>query len=91
VLRPWWFAMRQSEDRWNLKPLALLVVLPCLLHNLSEASVGDFLGKVGLLFGISWAVAERYRLLMLERGAAERRKTLDRMPPAIVALHPLSA
>ncbi len=29
MLRPWWFAMRSSEDPWNLKPLALLVVLPC--------------------------------------------------------------
>ena len=91
VLRPWWFVMRQSEDPWNLKPLALLVVVPCLIHNLSEASVGDFLGMVGLLFGISWAVGERYRLLALERATAQRQKTRDQMSPAMAALQTLRA
>jgi len=85
VLRPWWFAMRQKEDPWNLKPLALLVVIPCLIHNMSEASVDDFLGVIGLLFGLAWAVGERYRLLVQEQTATERQKALDEMP-AVVAM-----
>jgi hypothetical protein len=77
--------MRQKEDPWNLKPLALLVVIPCLIHNMSEASVDDFLGVIGLLFGLAWAVGERYRLLVQEQTATERQKALDEMP-AVVAM-----
>jgi hypothetical protein len=86
VLRPWWFVMRQNDDPWNLKPLALLVVIPCLMHNLSEASIGDFLGMVGILFGFGWAVGERYRLLVQEQAEAARQKSLDLMPPGVAAL-----
>ncbi len=86
VLRPWWFAMRQSEDPWNLKPLALLVVVPCLVHNMSEASVGDFLGMVGLLFGITWAIGERYRILVQQQAVTARQRELDRMAPGMAAL-----
>ena len=89
MLRPWWFAMRQSEDPWNLKPLALLVVIPCLIHNMSEASIGDFLGMVGILFGLSWAIGERYRLLVQEQAVAAREKALDLMPPGVAALQTL--
>ncbi len=91
VLRPWWFALRQSEDPWNLKPLALLVVIPCLVHNMSEASIGDFLGMVGLLFGISWAIGERYRLLVQEQAEAAREKAINLMPPAVAAMQTLRA
>lgn len=78
--------MRQNDDPWNLKPLALLVVIPCLMHNLSEASIGDFLGMVGILFGFGWAVGERYRLLVQEQAEAARQKSLDLMPPGVAAL-----
>jgi hypothetical protein len=91
VLRPWWFAMRQKEDPWNLKPLALLVVAPCLIHNMSEASVGDFLGLVGLLFGFAWAVGERYRLLVLERAETARQMALEQMPPAVAMFRSMKA
>ncbi len=91
MLRPWWFVMRQSEDPWNLKPLALLVVIPCLIHNMSEASIGDFLGMVGILFGLSWAIGERYRLLVQEQAVAAREKALDLMPPGVAALQTLRA
>jgi O-antigen ligase len=91
VLRPWWFLMRQGEDPWNLKPVALLVVVPCLIHNMAESSVGDFLGMVGLLFGISWAVGERYRLLAQEQAVAARQKALDEMPPAMAIFQSMKA
>ena len=91
VLRPWWFAFRQKEDPWNLKPLALFVILPCLVHNMSEASLGDFYGAVGIIFGLAWAIGERYRLLAREQEAAARQKTLDEMPPAAAAFQSLRA
>jgi len=91
VLRPWWFVMRRSDDPWNLKPVALLVIIPCLIHNMSEASIGDFLGMVGILFGVSWAMGERYRLLVQEQAEAARQKSLDLVPPAVAALQTLRA
>ncbi len=91
VLRPWWFAMRQAKDPWNLKPLALLVVIPCMVHNMSEASIGDFLGMVGLLFGLVWAVGERYRLLVQEEAASARQKALDLAPPAVAIFQGIRA
>ena len=83
--------MRQKEDPWNLKPLALLVVAPCLIHNMSEASVGDFLGVIGLLFGLVWAVGERYRLLAQERAETERHKAIEEMPPAVAMFRSMKA
>ncbi|HLX37697.1 MAG TPA: O-antigen ligase family protein, partial [Candidatus Binataceae bacterium] len=91
VLRPWWFAFRQKEDPWNLKPLALFVILPCLVHNMSEATLGDFYGAVGILFGLVWAIGERYRLLALEQVAAERQRAVDAMPPAAAVFQTLKA
>jgi O-antigen ligase len=91
MLRPWWFAMRQSDDPWNLKPLALLVVIPCLIHNMSEASIGDFIGMVGILFGVSWAIGERYRLLVQEQAANARERALDLMPPGVAAVQTVRA
>jgi O-Antigen ligase len=91
VLRPWWFAMRQGTDPWNLKPLTLLVIIPCLIHNMSEASIGDFLGMVGILFGVSWAIGERYKLLVQEQAETARQKAFDQMPPAVAAMQTLRA
>jgi O-antigen ligase len=91
VLRPWWSALRRREDPWNLKPLALLVVIPCLLHNISEASVGDFTGLIGLLFGLVWAVGERYRMLAMEQAEEQRQRVLDQMPPAVALFHSMKA
>jgi O-antigen ligase len=91
VLRPSWFAFRQKEDPWNLKRLALFVILPCLVHNMSEASLGDFYGAVGILFGLTWALGERYRLLTLDQEAAARQKARDEMPPAAAAFQSVRA
>ncbi len=61
ALRPWVFALYQTDDPWNLKPVLFLVVLPALTYNLAESVLSDFLGGVGLLFGVLWGIAERYR------------------------------
>jgi O-antigen ligase len=91
VLRPWWFALRQKADPWNLKPLALLVVIPCLVHNMSEASIGDFLGVVGLLFGVAWAVGERYRMFAQEEAETARQDALAQMPVGVALFRSMKA
>lgn len=80
TLRPWFFLFRQKEDPWNLKPVMLLVVIPLLIHNLTEAALGDFLGAEGLLFGLVFVIGERYRLFALEQAEAARQESLARMP-----------
>jgi O-antigen ligase len=91
VLRPWAFIFRQKADPWNLKPLALLVVVPCLVHNMSEASIGDFLGVVGILFGLAWALSERYRLLALEEIETAREDALAQMPAGVALFRSMKA
>ncbi len=65
-LRPWVSLFLRREDPWNLKPIALFVVVPMLVHNLTESSISDFAGLIGLVFGLAWAIAERQRLLAVE-------------------------
>ena len=67
ALRPWIFALYQTDDPWNFKPILFLVVLPALIYNLVESVLSDFLGGPGLLYGVVWAIAERYRLIKLAR------------------------
>lgn len=87
VLRPWIFALRQETDPWNLKPMFFFVVIPILINNFSEQFLGDFGGGiVALLFGLVWAMAERHRLIVLEKMEAEREAALARLPKAVSAL-----
>ena len=86
VIRPWIFAFRQKHDPWNLKTMGFLMVVPMLVYNLTEAAIGDFMNPVGFLFGLSWAVAERYRTLELERQRREQANALEALPPAVRAL-----
>ncbi|MGH7906831.1 MAG: O-antigen ligase family protein, partial [Candidatus Binataceae bacterium] len=86
VMRPWFFVFRQDGDPWRLKSIFFLVAVPILVNNLSEQILGDFAGSAALLFGLSWALAERYRLVMLERAATEEKENLSRMPRAMAAL-----
>ena len=64
-------ALRQSEDPWISNPLALLMVIPCLVHDMSEASIGDFLGMVGL-FSESLGRRRTLPLLVQEQAEAAR-------------------
>lgn len=91
TLRPCFFLFRQKEDPWNLKPIVLLVVIPLLLHNLTESAVGDFLGAEGVLFGLTFVITERYRLLAMERAARVREQSLARMPRGVAALRAMKA
>ena len=90
VLQPWIFLFRQPTDPWNLKPSFFLIVVPILIYNFTEALLGDFAGSVALLFGLVWAIGERYRLFALERAEAERREASAKLPRAVAAVAGLS-
>jgi O-antigen ligase/polysaccharide polymerase Wzy-like membrane protein len=85
VLRPWIFLFRQPADPWNLKPCFFLIVIPILIYNITEALLVDFAGNAALLFGLVWAIGERYRLFALERAGAERREASAKLPRAVAA------
>ncbi len=85
VLRAWIFLFRRPEDPWNLKPCLFFIVIPILIYNLTEALLGDFAGSPALLFGLVWAIVERYRLFALERAGAERREASAKLPRAVAA------
>jgi O-antigen ligase len=87
VLRPWVFALRQPNDPWNLKPMIFFIVVPVLVNNFSEQALGDFGGGViALLFGLTWVVAERSRVLALEKVRVERERAQVELPRAVAAL-----
>jgi len=86
MVRPWWWLFRQKEDPWKLKPLLFLVVIPALVLNLTEASLEDFTGQVGLLCGLCWAVAERYRLFAAEQAQTAERRESASAPAAARAI-----
>jgi O-antigen ligase/polysaccharide polymerase Wzy-like membrane protein len=87
VLRPWVFALRQKSDPWRLKPILFLVVIPILINNMSEQLLGDFGGGfTALLFGLTWAIAERRRLMVLDQVGVERANERAALPNAVNAL-----
>jgi O-antigen ligase len=91
ALRPWYYVLRRPDDQWGLKHVAFFMVIPMLVHNLGEASVGDFIGAIGLGFCLPWALAERARLLFREQDAARRRQNFAQAPPAVAAIGGLLA
>jgi O-antigen ligase len=86
ILEPWVFVFRRSGDSWNLKPIFFLIVVPILINNFSEALLGDFTDSVGIVFGLVWALGERYRLLALQRADTVRAETLASLPGSLAAL-----
>ncbi len=88
MLRPWNFIMRRSSNEWRLKQMFFLLLIPILVHNMSEVMADDALGTVGLMFGLSWAIAERYRLTSLARDEAAIAKERAAMPRAVAAFAP---
>lgn len=86
VLRPWYAALRRGDDPWGLKPVAFWMVIPMLIHNLTEASISDCTGLIGVTFFLTWGIAERVRILRVEQERAERRKQSAALSPAAAAL-----
>jgi len=69
---PWLALFRGADDPWNLKPLALLVILPAILLALDESGLSEPRYVRGLLLFMSWAMAERFEIVRRrEREAAE--------------------
>jgi O-antigen ligase len=85
VLRPWVFVFRQTSDPWNLKSVAVLTVIPALVYNFTEAALPDFFGLNGFFFGLTWALAERYRLQAIERQQTAKEQAFESLPPAVQA------
>lgn len=86
MLRPWVFVLRQPGDPGRLKSIAFLIVLPLLLHNITESGIGDCEGAIGALFGLVWFMAERYRLTMLARAKTTSAENLSRRPAGVKAI-----
>ncbi len=86
ILHPWFFVFRQPGDTWKLKAMFLLIVIPILINNLSEALLGDLTESVGVLFGLVWALGERYRMLALQRADAIHAETMATLPGPLIAL-----
>jgi O-antigen ligase len=68
--RPFIFVFRTSEDPMNLKPLALLIVLPILILSMSETLGGDCRYPAGVIMTLVWALAEVQRLKNLDSTAS---------------------
>jgi O-antigen ligase len=68
--RPFIHLLTRRDDPMNLKPLALLIVLPVLVLNISETLGGDCRYPAGLITALVWAVAEIQRLRDCERETA---------------------
>jgi hypothetical protein len=73
VLRPWIWVTRHKDDPWGLKPIALLVVVPIMVRWIAESELGDCRDASGIMLVITWAIAERLRLLTLDREQADAR------------------
>jgi len=68
-MRPWLSLLWRKDDPWNLKQLFFLIVVPFLVLNFTESTVGDCRYAVGMIATLCWALAERQRLTMKERPA----------------------
>ena len=88
MLSPWVFILRRSDDTWRLKPLFFLVLVPILIHNLSEVMADDATGTVGFLFGLLWVIAERYHVTAASKVRLDAAQRLAKMPRAVAALQP---
>jgi O-antigen ligase len=69
-MRPWFSLLWRKDDPWNLKQLFFLIVVPFLLLNFTESTVGDCRYAVGMIATLCWALAERQRLAMAHRPVA---------------------
>lgn len=86
MLRPWIFILKKRDDPWLLKPVLFLVLIPILVHNMTEVMADDATGTVGFLFGLVWVIAERYRLLAMAAARESRAEEVAAMPRASAAL-----
>ncbi len=84
--RSWIWLFRQQEDPWNLKPIALLIMIPLVILNMSESTAMDGRASVGLLGLLIWCLIEKYRVAATEAEAIRRIAEPAYRPPVIAAL-----
>jgi hypothetical protein len=70
----------RKDDPWNLKQLFFLIVVPFLILNFTESTVGDCRYAVGMIATLCWALAERQRLSSHQRPAAVPTQTIFATP-----------
>ncbi len=63
VSLPWLDLLRSPEDPWELKPLFFLFVLPMFILAFDESGLSEPRSVRGILFFLSWALAERYQIV----------------------------
>jgi len=86
ILRPWYAVFKRPDDRWQLKPIVFWMFIPMLVHNLTEVSISDCTGMIGLGFFLIWAIAEQARIIERERERADRAAQHAALSPAAAAL-----
>jgi len=79
-MRPWLSMLWRKDDPWNLKQLFFLIVVPFLILNFTESTVGDCRYAVGMIATLCWALAERQRLSSHRRPAAVPTQTIFATP-----------
>jgi len=79
-MRPWLALLRRKDDPWNLKQLFFLIVVPFLVLNFTESTVGDCRYAVGMIATLCWALAERQRLESHQRPVAIPTQTILATP-----------
>lgn len=87
VMRPFIYLFHNNSDPWNLRPLALLIVVPILLLGIDESPLDPVRYPKGLLLILCWGLAERQRLLSLTLQCEEatRAKSSPELIMAIAA------
>ena len=86
MLSPWMFALGRREDRWDIKKLFFFLLVPILIHNMSEVMADDGTGIVGFFFGLLWILGERYRLVATSNERAVAAHQRAAMPRAVAVL-----
>lgn len=83
VIRPFIFLFRHGSDPWNLRPVALLIVVPVLLLGIDESPIEPLRYPKGLLLILCWGLAERHRLL--SSAYKEEARTMPESPTDAIA------
>ena len=69
---PWITIFRAREDPWNLRPLAVFIILPALFLGIDESGLSEPRAIRGLLVFMTWTLAIRYQTVCAShRRAAE--------------------
>jgi len=86
MLSPWIWLMRNQHDPWQIKPLFFFIVIPMLIVGIGESGVGEPRYLKGVLFFLSWMIAERYRQIAVAAPEQAEQESTSRISPLAAAL-----